>query len=78
MCKKTHFMIKKPIKNYSCTGKCSGFIITHTTSRRFWKPVYEIDYVLPCETDYTTTTVPDVFSEKITIVFIDEVDRGGG
>ena len=38
----------------SALARAQG-LITHTTSRRFCQPVYETNYVLPCETDRTTT-----------------------
>ena len=50
-------------------------LITHTTSRRFCQPVYETNYVLPCETHMMMMMMmmgPDFFVERITRPFLNQ------
>ena len=48
-------------------------LITHTTLRRFCQPVYETNYVLPCETHMMMMMMgPDVFLERIIRPFLNQ------
>ena len=48
------FMAIENANMISALASAQG-LITHSNSRRFCQPIYEANYVLPCETDRTTT-----------------------
>ena len=59
---------------FSALASAQG-LITHTTSRRFCQPVYETNYVLPCETHMMMMMMmmgPDFFVERITRPFLNQ------